>query len=396
MDYTIQLEKIEQAVGILNEQNVDMWLTFVRETEHNADPALRLISPSNLTWHSALIITRSGYKVVVAGRYEVVNFQRMGGWDEVISYDQSIQPALVEVLDRLNPRQIAVNYSESDTAADGLSHGMYLTLQRYLQGKPYELISAENILNPLRGRKTPGEIARIRAAVALTDDIIDRITEYIKPGMTELDLANYIHAEYRKEGVVPSWDPGHCPTVSCGPDTPVGHTQPSPDYAVKAGQLTRIDQGVILNEYISDIQRVWYLMPAGENSIPEPVQHAFNAVRGAILAAGAVLKPGVQGYVVDDAARNYIIAAGYPEYQHAVGHQIGRTVHDGSTLLGPRWERYGKTPFGIVEKDNCYTLELGVMVPGYGLVSLEEDVIVTDDGYEWLGQPQTEIIVVPA
>ncbi|MEP7291053.1 MAG: Xaa-Pro peptidase family protein [Chloroflexota bacterium] len=396
MDYTIQLEKIAQAVTILNEQNVDMWLTFVRETEHNADPALRLISPSNLTWHSALIITRSGYKVVIAGRYEVVNFKRMGGWDEVISYDQSIQPALIEVLDRLQPKQIAVNYSESDTAADGLSHGMYLTLQRYLQGKPYELISAENILNSLRGRKTPGEVARIRAAVALTDDIIDRITEYLKPGMNELQLAHFIHEEYRKEGVVPSWDPGHCPTVSCGPDTPVGHTSPSDEYAAKAGQTVRIDQGVILNEYISDIQRVWYLMPSGENKIPAPVQHAFDAVRGAILAAGAVLKPGVQGCIVDDAARAFIVNAGYEEYQHAVGHQIGRTVHDGSTLLGPRWERYGKTPFGIVEKDNCFTLELGVMVPDYGLVSLEEDVIVTDDGYEWLGQPQTEIIVVPA
>ena len=396
MDYTIQLEKIEQAVGILQEQNVDMWLTFVRETEHNSDPALRLISPSNLTWHSALIITKSGYKVVIAGRYEVVNFKRMGGWDEVISYDQSIQPALIEVLDRLNPKQIAVNYSESDTAADGLSHGMYLTLQKYIEGKPYELISAENILNPLRGRKTPGEVARIRAAVALTDDIIDRITEYLRPGLTELDIANWIHNEYRKEGVEPSWDPGHCPTVSCGPDTPIGHTSPSDDYAVKPGQTVRIDQGVILNEYISDIQRVWYVMPSNETKVPEPVQKAFDAVRGAILAAGAVLKPGVQGYVVDDAARKFITDAGYEEYQHAVGHQIGRTVHDGSTLLGPRWERYGKTPYGIVEKDNCYTLELGVMVPGYGLVSLEEDVIVTDDGYEWLGKPQTEVIIVPA
>ena len=396
MDYTIQLEKIEQAVGILNEQNVDMWLTFVRETEHNADPALRLISPSNLTWHSALIITRSGYKVVVAGRYEVVNFQRMGGWDEVISYDQSIQPALIEVLDRLSPKEIAVNYSESDTAADGLSHGMYLTLQRYIAGKPYTLISAEDILNPLRGRKTPGEVARIRAAVALTDDIIDRITEYLRPGLTELEIANWIHETYRQEGVVPSWDPGHCPTVTAGPDSPIGHTSPSNDYVTKPGELVRIDQGVILNEYISDIQRVWYLQPSGETTIPAAIQHAFNSVRGAILAAGAVLKPGVQGCMVDDAARKFITDAGYEEYQHAVGHQIGRTVHDGSTLLGPRWERYGKTPFGIVEKDNCYTLELGVHVPGYGLVSLEEDVIVTDDGYEWLGQPQTEIIIVPA
>lgn len=395
MDMTIQLEKIAQAVGILQEQDVDLWLTFVRETEHNADPALPLISPSNVTWHTALIITKSGYKVAIAGRYEIVNFQRMNVWDEVISYDQSIQPALVEVLDRLAPRQIAINYSESDTAADGLSHGMYLSLKRYLDGKPYELISSDGVLNPLRGRKTPGEVARIRAAVALTDAIIDRITAYLEPGLSEREIADFIHAEYRKEGVVPSWDAGHCPTVTCGPDSPYGHVSPSPDYVSAAGQLVRIDQGVILNDYISDIQRVWYLQPTGETEIPAPVQHAFDSVRGAIMAAAAVLKPGVQGCVVDDAARAAIVAAGYPEYQHAVGHHIGRTVHDGSTLLGPRWERYGRTPFGIVEANNCFTLELGVHVPGYGLVSLEEDVLVTDDGFEWLGKPQTEIIVVP-
>lgn len=394
MDYTLQLEKIAQAVEILREKNVDMWLTFVRETEHNADPALPLISPTNVTWHTALIITRDGHKVAIAGRYEIVNFKRMGIWDETISYDQSIQPALLEVLNRLKPSQIAVNYSESDTAADGLSHGMYLTLQRYLEGTPYTLISAEDVLNPLRGRKTPGEVARIRAAVALTDDIINRITAYLKSGLTELEIAQFVHNEYAKEGVVPSWDHAYCPTVTTGPDSPVGHVSPSSEYVTKAGHLVRIDQGVILNEYISDIQRVWYLQPAGETSIPAPVQHAFDSVRAAIMAAAEVLKPGVEGWIVDDAARKTIVAAGYPEYQHAVGHGIGRTVHDGATLLGPRWERYGNTPFGIVEADNCYTLELGVQVPGYGLVSLEEDVIVTDHGIEWLGKPQTEIIVV--
>ncbi len=395
-DFTLQHEKIEQAVGILQEQNIDLWLTFVRETEHNADPALPLISPSNVTWHTALIITRTGVKIAIAGRYEIVNFQRMGIWDETISYDQSIQPALVEVLDRLNPAQIAINYSESDTAADGLSHGMYLTLQRYLAGKPYRLISADTLLNALRGRKTASEQARIRAAVALTDVIIDRITAFLKPGQTELDIARFVHAEYKKEGVIPSWDAHHCPTVTCGPDSPIGHVSPSDEYVAKAGELVRIDQGVVLNDYISDIQRVWYLQPAGETTIPAPVQHAFDSVRGAILAAAAVLKPGVQGAVVDDAARNFITAAGYPEYQHAVGHHIGRTVHDGSTLLGPRWERYGKMPFGIVEVGNCFTLELGVHVAGYGSVSLEEDVVVTADGIEWLGNTQTEIIVVPA
>jgi Xaa-Pro aminopeptidase len=395
-DATIQHEKLDQAVGILREKDIDCWMTFVRETEHNADPALALVSDSNVTWHTALIVSKTGKRIAIAGRYEVENFRRMGCYDEVVSYDQSIQPALLDVMAKLNPRQIAINYSESDTAADGLSHGMYLTLQRYFSGLPYELISAEGILNPLRGRKTATEIARIRAAVKLTEQIVDSITAMLRPGMTEQQIADFVHAEMRRYDVVPSWDRGHCPSVTCGPDSPWGHVSPSPNYAIHPGQLLRIDMGVILNDYISDIQRVWYMQPAGETEIPAPVRHAFDSVRAAIEAAAAALKPGVQGYVVDDAARNTIVAAGYPEYQHAVGHGIGRTVHDGATLLGPRWERYGNTPYGIVEVGNCFTLELGVHVPGYGLVSLEEDVLVTADGLDWLGKPQTELIVVKA
>ena len=82
VDFTIQLEKIEQAISILKEKDVDCWLTFVRETAHNSDPALPLISPANVTWHTALIITSKGDKIAIAGRYEVVNFERMGIWDE--------------------------------------------------------------------------------------------------------------------------------------------------------------------------------------------------------------------------------------------------------------------------------------------------------------------------
>src|SRR5690349_15053490 len=109
-DFTIQQEKLAQAVGILNELNVDAWLTFVRETSHNADPALGLIMGVDMTWQAAFIVTRTGRKIAIAGRYDAENVRQMGGYDEVIAYDQSIEQDLVRVLDSLNIRQIAVNY----------------------------------------------------------------------------------------------------------------------------------------------------------------------------------------------------------------------------------------------------------------------------------------------
>ena len=73
--------------------------------------------------------------------------------------------------------------------------------------------------------------------------------------------------------------------------------------------------------------------------IPEQVQHAFETVRDAIQATADWIQPGAVGYEVDTIAREFIKDRGYEEYQHALGHQVGRQAHDGGTLLGPRWER---------------------------------------------------------
>jgi len=91
-----------------------------------------LVAPVNFTWQSALVVTRGGCKVAIVGRYDTETVRCMGNFDEIIGYDQSIAPALLGMLDQVKPRQIALNYSERNSAVDGLSNGMYLTLTRYL------------------------------------------------------------------------------------------------------------------------------------------------------------------------------------------------------------------------------------------------------------------------
>lgn len=393
-DFTIQLEKLAQAPDLLKQHHLDVWLTFVRETPQTPDPALGLILGLDMTWLSAFLVAQNGKKIAIVGRFDADNVQRMGGYDEVIGYDADIFPDLKAALDRLNPTTIAINYSESDTAADGLSYGLWRLLNTSLANTPYKhrLVSAEPLIGSLRGCKTSSEIERIRTAIRTTEEIIAAVTQFLKPGQGEEDVYQFVREQFKARGVVPAWD--NCPTVTAGPDSPYGHTLPSNNYKTAAGQLVHMDLGVLQNDYTSDLQRVWYLKKPDEDSIPEPVQKGFNAVHGAILAAADVLKPGIEAWKVDETARKALVAQGYPEYQHATGHHIGRSVHDGAAVLGPRWPRYGKTVEGKVETGNVFTLELGVHVPEYGFIGLEEDVLVTESGTEWLSKPQTEIMVI--
>jgi Xaa-Pro aminopeptidase len=396
MSDTLIREKADQAIGVLREKNVDAWITFVRETEMMRDPALNLIlSPSlQVTWHSAFILTQQGDRIAIVGRFDRENVERLGTYREIVTYDQGIGQPLLDALRRLNPHSIAINTSESDPAADGLSHGMWTMLLDVLKGTPYtRIISAEDIINALRGRKTPTEIARVKGAIDDTIAIFDEVTQRLQPGLTEIEIARFVHERMRARALTTAWEPEYCPAVTAGPDSPVGHAAPG-DFKTQRGHLLHIDFGVRKNGYVSDLQRTWYPLKEGETQPPAEAQKAFDAVRGAILAAAAALKPGALGWQVDRAARATLLDAGYPEFMHATGHHIGQTVHDGATVLGPRWERYGRSVEGVVEAGNIFTLELGVKVAGCGFVGLEEDVLVSDDGLEWLGRPQTELICV--
>jgi Xaa-Pro aminopeptidase len=76
---------------------------------------------------------------------------------------------------------------------------------------------------------------------------------------------------------------------------------------------------------------------------------------------------------------------------HAFGHHIGRTVHDGAGVLGPRWEKYGDSVERVVEAGNVFAIELGVSVPEYGYVGCEEDVLVTSGNPEFMCEPQDSL-----
>ena len=387
-------EKVIQAIGILKEKNIDLWLTFVRETTASGDPVLPLIYGHDLTWQSALILTRTGERIAIVGRFEAETVRRTGAYTDIIAYDEGISSILRSTLERLNPAQIALNYSQDDVLADGLPHGLYQVLSAYLTDTPFidRFVSAGGIIAALRGRKTPSEVARIRAAIETTEKIFASTFDYAQVGLSEAQISAYMHQQLQSYGVLPGWAIDHCPAVNAGPDSTGGHVGPT-ELKIQPGQLLHIDFGVQQTGYCSDIQRVAYFLAPGEKKPPIEVQKGFDTILRSVQAAIKVMRPGIPGKDIDAVAREIVTAAEYPEFKHATGHHLGRLAHDGAGILGPLWERYGDTPNYLLEVGQVYTIEPSLFVPGYGHLSLEEDVLVTESGAEYLGAPQVELIL---
>jgi Xaa-Pro aminopeptidase len=388
-------EKADQAQALLAETGLDCWLTFARETDLHPDPGVEQVVGAGVVRNSAFLFGTGGERVAIVANFDTSAVRARGVFREVVGYDEDIRGPLLAALRRLDPRQIGLNYSPDDVTADGLTHGHWLLLRQLLSGTPYldRLTSAAPLLARLRGRKSPAEVERIRRAVAVTEQIVGLLTPQVRPGLSERDLAAFVHARFADLGVSPAWPAEGCPIVNSGPSSDLGHTYPSAAIRVEPGHLVHVDLGVRRDGYCSDLQRTWYVRRPGESAPPADVQQAFRTVVRAIEAGAAALRPGARGFEVDAAARKVVVEVGYPEFKHGLGHGLGRAVHDGGTLLGPRWPCYGRNVEALVEAGNVFTLELGVPT-GSGLVGLEEDVLVTAAGCEFLSSRQRDLMLI--
>ena len=205
-------------------------------------------------------------------------------------------------------------------------------------------------------------------------------------------IADFFHQRIEHYDLEPAWDEEHCPAVNTGPESAVGHVTPE-SRVIEPGHLLHFDFGIKLDGYCSDIQRMMYFLRRDEDNPPPEVLRGFEVEKKAIIAAVDAMRPGKTGQEIDQVSRNLITQAGYPEFKHATGHQLGQYVHDGAGVIGPMWERYGNTPLYELESGQVYTIEPSLFVDGYGNLSMEEEVLVTENGAEFLTNPQMELII---
>jgi Xaa-Pro aminopeptidase len=224
-------------------------------------------------------------------------------------------------------------------------------------------------------------------------EIYDLVAGFSRPSKTYPEIAGFMKQQVRKRGLELAWEESVCPGVYTGPVEAQAHYTPM-SRKVQRGHVLNMDFGVRVNGYCSDLQRTFYILEEGEQAPPAEVKKGFETIVRSIDEARKAIKPGLTGKDIDSVARKIVTDAGYDEFPHALGHQVGRFSHDGTALLGPPWEKYAEKPFQLLEENMVFTIEPRLTVEGRGVATIEEMVVVTAIGADWLSTPQQNLILI--
>ncbi len=382
-------EKLTQAAAYLKDAGIDCWLIYSSE---GSDPCLPLVTGLRTVGKTFFVITKDNERFAIASVIDAQASENSGLFNEVIKYRTEPEVALNELLDRFNPQKIAINFSSSDNLCDGLTAGRYRWLCAVLGQRSDCLISSESFLKRLRSIKSPLELEYIKKAIQITEDIYAEVFAQTHSGMTESEIGELFIAGMKKRGVVNGIT--RKPTMPIIMKERIAHREPG-DAVIEPGDFIIFDYSVDFNGYVSDIARTAYVLRDGETEAPEEFKFRFKAAYDAITLVAEGIRPGMLGHEADALARNHYKALGLPDITHSVGHQIGRECHDGGTILAPQWERYGDAPFGLIEAGNLFTIEPTILFfdGGYSVLT-EENILVTENGGQFLSNRQTELILL--
>jgi len=388
-------EKLAQARQLMEEEAIDTWLIVTRE---GTDPALPLLIGIRSVHLAAIILRSDGKHVAITSVSDEGAYKATHLFDQVFPYESSIDEVLVEVFEKLSPKKLALNISETDHLCDGLTSGLYEWLEQLLGADKLQQIevSSEKMLKEVRSVKTETEIKLIQKAVDYTTEIYDAVHGQIKSGMTEIEIGELFVDEMRRRGVSNGLGAPYDPPMVCTVRHGLAHRKPG-HYETAPGDIIIVDFSLKYEDYVSDIARTFYILKDGEQEAPADIQHAFDTAIEAITQSINALEVGKKGYEVDQVGRRVIEEKGYPTIRHSVGHQIGRETHDGGTILGP--QRTPKRPEveGVIKHNEIYAIEPTVIQDdGLPCILVEENVIATDKGPVVLSDRQTELYLIPS
>lgn len=251
---------------------------------------------------------------------------------------------------------------------------MYENMNQIL--KDVELIPTKNLVEDLRYIKDKEEIEILREASRITDYAFEEIIKYIKPGMTENEVAaklEYIVKIAGADGV------GFDTILISGKKTSLPHGKPDKKI-IEAGDFVTLDFGALYKEYTSDMTKTIVIGNPSEKQLK-----VYNLVKEAQQAALDTIKGGINSEIPDTAVRK--VVKDYIEYYYpGIGHGVGRDLHEPPFI--------SKDGGYIIEENSVITIEPGLYIPDWGGVRIEDTILVTRNGYERLTKSTKDLIII--
>ncbi|MEA4848238.1 MAG: Xaa-Pro peptidase family protein [Clostridiaceae bacterium] len=239
-----------------------------------------------------------------------------------------------------------------------------------------EPLPAGKIFKKLRIKKDKTEIENIRKAAAIADDGFKHILGYIRPGLSEIEVASELEYFMKKKGASgTSFDT----IAASGVRSSFPHGVAS-EKIIEETEFLTLDFGCVYNGYCSDMTRTVFIGKAAEKH-----RKIYDIVLRANIEALKGIRPGITGRAADKIARDVIDRAGYGEYfGHGLGHGVGLAVHE-----DPRLSMLGDD---TLEAGMIVTDEPGIYIPGFGGVRIEDLVLIMETGAEAISKSPKELI----
>lgn len=348
--------------------------TIQQKLVENQMDAVLITSPYNLRYASNFtgstglaVITKEQAFFVTDFRYTEQASEQAKGFEVI----QNTGPIFDVVSELISEHKIEkIGFEEN--------HVTFATYQTINASFNCALVPVGSLIEDIREIKDDAEIELIQEAISITEAAFEYILTYIKPGMTEIKVANELDFFMRERGASGvSFDT----IVASGVRSAMPHGVAS-EKVIELGDMITIDFGCYYKGYVSDMTRTFALGDPGEE-----LKAIHQIVLDANLKVTAAAKAGVSGSELDKIARDYITEKGYGEaFGHSTGHGIGLEVHEGP---GINFKNVQPLVVG-----NVITNEPGIYIPGLGGVRIEDDLLITENGNKNLMKSSKELFII--
>ncbi|MGO0059937.1 M24 family metallopeptidase [Brevibacillus fluminis] len=277
-------------------------------------------------------------------------------------------------------REVAIRVEELGIKALGFEQSQlsFELYRKYADAVRTELVPLSGAVERFRMIKDSAELALIRKAAEISDAAFSHITGFIRPGITELDVANELEFTMRKLGASSS---AFDIIIASGARSALPHGVAS-SKVIEKGDLVTLDFGAYYQGYRSDMTRT---LAVGEPR--EELKNIYQIVLEALERGLAGIKPGITGREADAFTRDFIAQKGFGDkYGHGSGHGLGLDIHE---------EPFMSTKCDVVlEQGMVLTVEPGIYLPGIGGVRIEDDIVLTENGNERLTSSPKELLIL--